>query len=85
MTQTFWNRYFRIGQLAVLLPLVEYVAFRTIWSLSLVMVMLAIPVFTLECNSCGLRATDHRIATHFRGSETLKDCPNCHRPMVEQA
>ena len=85
MTQTFWDRYLRIGQIVTLVPLIEYIAFRTVWTFPIVLALIAIPVLTLKRRSCGLHAYDHRIATHFRGSETLKDCPHCHQPMVEQA
>ena len=84
MTQTFWTRYLRLGQFASLVPLFEYVAFRSVWTLPIVFTMIAIPVLTLRCKSCGLHAFDHRIATHFRGAETLKSCPSCQQPMVEQ-
>ena len=85
MTQTFWTRYFRMGKIAAFIPLVEYLVLRTIWTFPLVFAMIAIPVLSIKCRSCGLHGYDHRIATHFRGAETLKDCPYCHEPMVEQA
>ena len=84
MTQTGWVRYFRIATVASLLPMVEYLLFRTIWSFSIAFALIAYPVVTLRCKSCGLHAFDHRIATHLKGVETLKDCPHCHEPMVEQ-
>ena len=85
MTQTFWTLYLRLCMVGLLVASVEYLTFRTLWSFTIVFGAIAILVFSLKCRSCGLRAYDHRIATHFRGHETLKDCPNCHQPMVEQA
>lgn len=84
MTQRFWTRYLAIGQFAGFVPLIEYVLVRTIWTAPLAFTMIAFAVFSIRCRSCGLPAYDHRIATHFRGAQTLKDCPNCHNPMVEQ-
>ena len=85
MTQSFWTLYLRLCMGGLFIALIEYLTFRTLWLFAIVFGAITILGFTLKCRSCGLRAYDHRIATHFRGAETLKACPNCHDPMVEQA
>ena len=82
MTIEGWKIYFRVGYILTLLPFVEMFAFGTGWSTIAAFAYLGPAVFTIRCRNCGLAGTDHRIATHFKGVETLEKCPHCGEPMV---
>ncbi|MEP3420368.1 MAG: hypothetical protein ABJN35_01415 [Erythrobacter sp.] len=82
MTLRQWETYFRLMPWIIMLPVVEIVLNGTVWSALVLMTLMVIPTLRLRCNSCDLWAFDHRIAMHFRGLPSIKNCPHCKKPMV---
>ncbi|AWW74106.1 hypothetical protein CD351_06655 [Erythrobacter sp. KY5] len=85
VTLSQWKVYFKLGQFAWLIPMIEVWVNDTAWSGLAVLAALFWPLISLRCMNCGLSGFNHKISAHFRGVETLQNCPNCSKPMVPSA
>lgn len=73
----------KIGAVFIVLMFVEYIAFRTFFSL-IAFVLVVLPIFTIKCQNCRTPIYDQRIAPHVKGFDlrVLEQCPVCGEPML---
>lgn len=73
----------KIGAVFIVLMFVEYIAFRTFFSL-IAFVLVVLPIFTIKCQNCRTPIYDQRISLHVKGFDlrVLEQCPVCGEPML---
>ena len=75
----------RIAAVLIVVMFVEYVAFRTFFTM-IALLLVAVPIFTIRCNSCRTPIYDPRISPYVKGFdlEVLEKCPVCGKAMLPE-
>jgi hypothetical protein len=73
----------KLGAVFIGSMFVEYIAFRTFFSL-IAFALVVLPIFMIKCQNCRTPIYDQRIAPHVKGFDllALEQCPVCGDPML---
>lgn len=82
LTLKTWSAYFKYAPIVGILAVLENAFLGTFFLFVPFAFSIVCGLVILRCMNCELSVLNSRIAPHFRGTESLKECPNCGKKMV---